>query len=56
MHAKLLFDGTTVRVSDLAAVNGIFVGGVRLQQHMSVALRSGQTLRLANEEVTIRIE
>ena len=55
-HAKICWDGTRLLVTDLGAANGTSIGNVRLQPQQTAVLGVGQVLRLATEELVVRIE
>ena len=55
IHVALTSTGQMVMVTDLGAVNGVFVNGQRVGSMQSVLLMPGQHLRLADEEFDVRI-
>lgn len=55
IHVALTSTGQMVMVTDLGAVNGVFVNGQRVGSMQSVLLMPGQRLRLADEELDVRI-
>ena len=46
-HARLLFDGSELRLEDLGSKNGTFVGGNRLEPRVPRVVRSGDLVRFA---------
>lgn len=54
-HAAIACDGQQVHVTDLGAANGVWVNGMRLAPNQTMATSVGQTFRLANEDVYVRI-
>lgn len=55
VHVALTSTGQMVMVTDLGAVNGVYVNGQRVGSMQSVLLMPGQRLRLADEEFDVRI-
>lgn len=55
VHVALTSTGQMVMVTDLGAVNGVYVNGQRVGSMQSVLLMPGQHLRLADEEYDVRI-
>lgn len=55
IHVALTSTGQMVMVTDLGAVNGVYVNGQRVGSMQSVLLMPGQHLRLADEELDVRI-
>ena len=55
VHVALTSTGQMVMVTDLGAVNGVYVNGQRVGSMQSVLLMPGQHLRLADEEFDVRI-
>ena len=55
VHASVRFDGQSVYVTDLGAANGVWVNGARLAANQTMATSVGQSFRLADEELYVRV-
>ena len=55
VHARILYAGDQFVVEDMGSSNKTYINGDVLAPHDPVALRDGDTLRLANEEFTVWI-
>lgn len=53
VHVALTNTGQMVMVSDMGAVNGVFVDGRRLGPMQSVLVRAGQRIQLADEDFAV---
>lgn len=54
-HASIVWKNNEYYVCDLGSVNGSYVKEKRIPEDILVKLSDGDTLRLADEEFTIRI-
>lgn len=54
-HASIVCDGQTVRITDLGAANGVWVGGMRLQSNQTAATSVDQQFRLADEDLYVHV-
>ncbi|MFZ5917686.1 MAG: FHA domain-containing protein [Chloroflexota bacterium] len=45
-HARLLFDGSELRLEDIGSVNGTFLNGHRLVPYQSMPLENGDVVQL----------
>lgn len=53
VHVTLTNTGQMVMVSDVGAVNGVFVDGQRLGSMQSALVMAGQHIRLADEDFMV---
>ena len=55
MHAKLTIRNGVVYLSDLNAANGTYVNGVKVIPNQEIALKTGDKIMLADEELEYKI-
>lgn len=56
LHARLAYDGKTFTIEDNKSLNGTFVGGRRLESHAPTSLVNGDTIGIADIELTVSID